>query len=260
MRRPRRRADLEKLEAEIEAARPYLELAKEINDQVRRVGAEGAGADHLVEAIEAVPRRERAAIVRAVFDQLPPDQQWDIIERVYGDGEIREYLEAERERRRDDARRSSARAPLVTKARSEGRLDTRLVPDGEPVVLGLFVEQDAAAAIPRGHSSGACARRLLLRGRAEPGTFQVIEDVFNPAGGYFVTGRYDHETWRDHDRLPPHAVVRAGAVTQDGFEPVLYAGGRVDFDVNGDAREGRLHLGYLMVGGDDVFGERGGAS
>src|SRR5436190_5263828 len=81
VRRTSRRADLAKLEAEIEEARPYLALAREINAEVQRVGAEGAGGDTLVDAIEAIPVRARAGIVRAVFDQLAPERQWAVLER-----------------------------------------------------------------------------------------------------------------------------------------------------------------------------------
>jgi hypothetical protein len=34
---------------------------------------------------------------------------------------------------------------------------------------------------------------------------------------------------------------------------VLYAGGRVDVVLDSEEREGRLHLGYVMVGDADVF-------
>lgn len=258
MRPTRRRADLARLEAEIEQARPYLRLAREINDQVQRAGTEGVGADQLVEAIEAIPARERAGVVRAIFDQLPPDRQWDIIERAYGDAEIRGYLDEQRRRRLDEARRAQGRQALAGRARTERRLDTGEVPAGEQVVLGLFVERDVATALGRGPTSAACARRLVLRARDEPGSFQVLEDVFNPAGGYFVTGRYSEDTWRHTDRLAPHSVVRAGSLSHGTFEPVLYAGGRADFIVDGEPREGLLHVGYLMVGGDDVFSVRGG--
>jgi hypothetical protein len=89
-----------------------------------------------------------------------------------------------------------------------------------------------------------------------PGEFTVLEDVFNPLGGYFVTGDYDESTWR-RDRLPGHAVVRPGSTVPDGggtrLEPVLYRGGRVDVEVDGDLREGLLHLGYASLDAVDVF-------
>jgi len=250
-----------RLEAEIEDARPFVSLAREIHDEVARAAAAGSDADTLVEAIDAIPRRERLQVARAVFDRLPADQQWAVIERTFGDDEIRTALEAERQERLAEARRTSTRRALTAGARAADRLDTRDVPADEWLTLGLFLEPDVRAAIARGRSSTACARRLVLRRRSDPGAFQVVEDVFNPAGGYFVTGQYDEETWRTQDRLPAHALVRAGSITEEksgrSFEPVLYIGGRADFELEGEWLTGRLHLGYLMVGDEDVFAKRG---
>jgi hypothetical protein len=89
------------------------------------------------------------------------------------------------------------------------------------------------------------------------GRFQVVEDVFNPNGSYFVTGAYTAEMWRDHDRLEPHAVVRVGAITPGepapSLAPVLHPGGRVDVEIDGRAIPGSLHLGFAMVGDVDIF-------
>jgi hypothetical protein len=127
----------------------------------------------------------------------------------------------------------------------------------ERLTLGLFRESDVSAAAERGHLSATCARRLVLRAGAEPGNFHVVEDVFNPVGGYFVTGQYDEDTWRNHERLPAHAVVRAGSIMVGKgtrtFSSIVYLGGRVDFEREGELFEGRLHAGYLMLGDEDVF-------
>lgn len=263
MRRTRRRAEVARLEAEIEDARPFLALAREISEEVTRVAADGGAAEAVIEAVETIPRRERLDVARAVFDRLPPDRQWAVIERTFGDEEIRAALAAEREERLAQARRASARRALTARARVGNAFDTRHIPADEQLTVGLFREADVRAAIARGHTCTTCARRVVLLGRSEPGTFQVIEDVFNPAGGYFVTGRYDEETWRTHDRLRAHSLVRAGSITEKtagrSFEPVLYAGGRVDFEVDGEPLAGRLHLGYLLVGDHDVFAEKGHA-
>ena len=128
--------------------------------------------------------------------------------------------------------------------------------DGDRLVLGLFRERDVHDAIPLGSRSTACARRLVLSSMAD-GALRVIEDVFNPAGGYYVTEEYDVDTWSD-ERLPANAIVRIGAISADvdgsSFSPVLHLGARVDVKSGGDpAAVGRLHLGYAMVGDVDVF-------
>jgi hypothetical protein len=253
----RRRDEVAKLEAELEAARPFLPLAREISDDVARLAADGsASTDLLEEAVAGVPQRERAAVARAVFDRLAPDQQWAVLERVFGDEEIRAALAAERDARLDDVRRTAARAELARRARTDRRLHAGSVPAGELLTLGLFRESDVSAAVGRRPRSDRAARRLVLRRVEGPGTFAVVEDVFNPDGGHFVNAEYDRETWQ-RERLPAHAVVRPGSRSPSGFEPVVYAGGRVDVVLDSEEREGRLHLGYAMVGDADVFAEGG---
>ena len=253
MPKARRRDEVARLEAELEAARPFLPLAREISDDVARLVADGgASPDLLEEAITAVPQRERLEVARAVFDRLTPDQQWAVIERVFGDDEIRAALAAERDARLDEIRRTAARVELARAARTDRRLDARSVPDGELLTLGLFREADVSAAVGQRPRSDRAARRLVLRRVEGRGAFAVVEDVFNPDGGHFVNAEYDRETWQ-RERLPAHAVVCLGSRSPSGFEPVLYAGGRVDVEFDSVEREGRLHLGYAMVGDADVF-------
>ena len=242
--------------SELERLRPFLELAREIEREVARVAADDdAGVESLVEAIDLVPRRERQRIALAVFERLPPEAQWSVLERAWGDEEIAAYLEEERSARLAELRRSGARRAVVAAARAAHGLDSRAVPVGEHLTLGLFREPDVGAALRRGHRSDACPRQLVLRSTA-PGVFRVIEDVFNPRRGYFVTAAYDERTWRG-ERLAGHASVRVGSI-DDGpsgpsLEPVLYPGARADFEVNGAMVRGQLHLGVVMLGDVDVF-------
>ncbi|HSK98289.1 MAG TPA: hypothetical protein VK891_16800 [Euzebyales bacterium] len=259
--------ELARLRSEFEDAQPYLDLARTIRREVERVADDTTvQADALAELIDDLPRQERLRVAQAVFDRLPPERQWEIIARVFGDEELAALLETERAARLDEARRTAAARALADDVRAHHRLDTRCVPAHGVLTLGLFREADVRAAVARGHLSSTCARRLMLRAVGEPGTFQVIEDVFNPRGGYFVTAQYDEDTWRASDRLRGHAVVRAGSITtsEDGarsadrssvarFEPVLYPGGRVDFEIGGRLREGRLHLGFAMLGDHELL-------
>lgn len=249
MRRRRRDAEREQLDADLEAARPYLALAREIHAEVARVAADpSAHGDLLAELIDRIPRERRLELAQSIFDRLPAEQQWAIVERVFGDHEIAAYLAGERDRRRADAERERQRQAV----RAAGALDTSGIAEGAELTLGLFCEHDVRAALARGQASATCARRLVLRSLGG-GRFRVIEDTFNPNGGYFVTGEYSEETWREHDRLEGHSVVRVGSTTDGTFEPVLYPGGRVDVDVAGIASPGRLHLGFATLGGLDLF-------
>ena len=244
--------------AEAEPSPAVLELAKEIQAEIRRVAEDpDAHLDLLDALIDGISAEKRLDLARTIFEQLPAEQQWAVLERVYGDDELRSYLESHRASLRDLAEGRAGRQGLVDRARSARRLDTREVDAGDELTLGLFREHDVRAALTRGPSSSTCARRLVLRGLGD-GRFQVIEDTFNPKGGYFVTAEYSADTWRDHDRLEPHAVVRVGSIAASdpdpAFEPILYPGGRVDVEVGGAAARGRLHLGFAMLSELDVFG------
>lgn len=239
--------------------RPYVELAREIKAEVERVAADdSADIDQLTDAIEAFPAAERRRVALAVFERLPVDVQWAVLERVFGDVELRDYLAAEHERARDEAGRSVAHAALLARARDARLLDTRELGPGDELTIGLFRAADVRAGIEQGSRSDSCARSLVLRCR-EPGLLQVIDDVFNPRGGYFVTREYDGSTW-EAERFQSHDVVRIGALSDgaDGpsFEPVLYLGGRADVEKGGAQSRGALHIGFVMLDGVDVFAGR----
>lgn len=253
------RAELEDLLAEVDAVRPYLDLAREIRAAVERFASDDtADVDTLVEAIDAIPQRERARVARSIFDRLPAERQWAILERVFGDHELREALEAERTARLAERQRFERRDAVVRSARAAQRLDLTAVAEGQTLVIGLFRSGDVRAALARGRASQVCVREVVLRATAEPGELRVIDDVFNPRRGYFVTSEYDERTWKA-ERLGGHAVVRVGSLTDLGpgaapvLEPALYPGARVDVSVDGEVREGQLHLGFAVLDEKDVF-------
>lgn len=237
----------------------YLDLAREIQQEVTRVAADGgAGPEALEDVFDGITRRERQRVLRATFDRLPVAEQWAVLERVFTDDELAAALAGARAARLAAAQRRERAATVTT----GDRLDTLAVPAGEQLVLGLFLEADVRGGIARGPGAANCVRRLAVKATAaaDRGAFQVIEDEFNPAGGYFVTPWYDETFWRSHDRLPAHAIVRLGSIVPGRggpvLDPVLHLGGRVDVEAEGGLREGRLHLGYALFAGVEVFSAR----
>jgi hypothetical protein len=235
---------------------PFLELAREIKRDVARLAADDSvDIEAIEEAIARIPADARARVTMAVFDRLPPDAQWSVLERAFGDDEIRAYLRAEHDHRRAELGRTRWQRELAASARAAHRLDTRTVPADEQMTVGLFRDGDTRAAVKRGHLSDTCARQLVLRS-ISAGVFRVIADVFNPRGGLFVTRDYDRQVW-DGERLAPHASVRIGSVhssaTGDELEPVLYPGARVDVETDRGVVKGRLNVGFVMLGEVDVF-------
>ena len=256
-RRDDRSDELEELAAEVDAVRPYLDLAREIRHAVDEFASDDdAQVETLVQALDAIPQRERAGVARSVFDQLPAERQWAVLERVFGDEEIRAHLADERVDRLRELRRSADAHAIARAARAERRVDLAALPDGIELTLGLFRSQDVRGALAKGHGSHVCARELALRSTAVPGEVQVLDDVFNPQRGLFVTAAYDEDVWRA-ERLTSHAVVRLGSLVEvDGarvLEPVVYPGARVDVELDGHPVEGRLHLGFVLVGEEDVY-------
>ncbi len=251
------RAERDRLAAELESLRPYLGLARELRDEVDALAAEaGAGGGALVAALDAVPQRERARIALEAFARLPDERQWEVVEAAFGDEEVRTHLATERAARRARAARSTEAHAVALAARAARRLATDDLPPGHELALGLFRAEDVHAGMARGPASQVCARLLVLRTTEERGRLQVLEDLFNPGRGLFVTADYDEDRWRA-ERLAGHVVVRVGAlVHEDGeerFEAATYPGGRVDLDVDGDVRVGTLLLGFATFGDEDVF-------
>ena len=150
------------------------------------------------------------------------------------------------------ARAATRRAALVEDVVARHVLDTRLIPAGEQLSLGLFRESDVRVALRSGPQSTNCARRLVLQATGDQGSLHVVADVFNPFNGLFVTPDYDERTWRA-ERVEPHADVRIGATTDGRFEPLVYPGGRLDVELAGAVRPGRLHVGWACVGDHNLF-------
>jgi hypothetical protein len=239
---------------------PLLDLAREIKREVDRIAADdSADLDELSEAIDALPRAERRRVALAVFDRLPADAQWDVLARVFDDAELRDHLADEHRRRREQLALDAVHAPLVAASRASGALDTRELVPGDRLTLDLFREADVRAAVARGRRSDAAARTLVLRCVA-PGELRVIEDVFNPRGGFFVTRDYDASTW-EAERFASHERIAVGSISgrpgDERFEPVLYLGGRVDVERSTGYARGALHLGMVRLGETDVFAGQG---
>lgn len=236
---------------------PYLRLAREIQRDIERIAADdAAGAESIVEAIERFPRAERDRVARTVFERLSPDAQWAVLEKAFGDDEIREHLQAERDARLAQVQRDDEREALVRQFRAAGQIRTELVPEGVLLTLGLFREREVAAALRRGSRSTNAARRLVLRAGAAH-EFRVVEDVFNPQRGFFLSEDYDERIWRG-ERLDSHDEVWVGSLTAAGggvgeLEPVLVGGARVDVGTTDGPARGRLHLGFAMLADDDIF-------
>lgn len=242
--------------AEPEDLEPYLALAREIRRDVERIAADdAAGAESLVDAIDRFPRAERDRVAHTVFERLSPDAQWAVLEKAFGDEEIRDHLRAERQAGLDQVKRDDERLALVRRFRAARQIETSLVPQGIPLTLGMFREREVAAAVQRGARSTNAARRLVLRAGAGH-EFRVVEDVFNPQRGFFVSGDYDERVWRG-ERLESHQEVRVGSINALGddvaLEPVLVAGARVDVSTDEGQTRGRLHLGFAMLADDDIF-------
>lgn len=227
-------------------------LAREIQADVARVGSSGGDSLALLEAVVSVPRRERLEMARKVFSQLPADRQWGILAQTFDDRDMKEVLEAAREERLVAARKKAAVRRLLRPG-SGREIDLGVLDPGLVVSVGLFTERDVATALERGQASSSCARRVEFLSQGD-GRMRVLADVFNPAGGYFVTRAYDEQTWQS-ERLAAHVLVRIGSVDGNGqqFVPVVYGAGRLDFEIDTEPRIGRLHVGFVVIDGIDVF-------
>ncbi len=233
---------------------PYLALAREIRRDVERVVADDEAAiSSVAEVIDQYPTLERERVVRAVFDRLEPADQWEILARTFDDDDLRRFLADERAAAVARAEQDGAHHALLERCRLAGEVDLRWLRAGATLALGLFREPEVAAAVRRGAASTTTARRLVLRA-TEDGWARVVEDVFDPDRGYFLTTDYDQAAWQA-ERLASHARVQVGSLLDGGtFEPVIVPGARLDVRTDETTMPGRLHLGFAMLADDDVFG------
>lgn len=239
---------------EMASLRPYLGLARAIRDEVDRfVRDDAAPAEAFALALDRLRDTERSQVVIDAFDALPPQRRWEVVARLTDDDTLREVLAARIDQQRREAGRVARVTRLAAAARAAGRLDLTSLPGDLPLEVGLFRPVDVSEAVRRGHLSTVCARLLVLRTTDDPPVVRVLDDRFNPRGGLFVGADYDEAAWRE-ERLDPHEEVRLGSLDgEDAFEPVLWAGSRVDRTGPEGPRRGRLHLGWVLLDGVDVF-------
>ena len=239
---------------------PLTDLAQEIRRAVDRfVDDDAADPASLAAALDALPRQELAAIARVAFDRLEPLQQWAVLERVLGDRGAVDALSTDQRDRLGSMRRAATAAHVVADVVDDDVIDLSRLPAGIELVIGLFRPADVRAASGRGRLSDVCARQLVVLATSTPGTFRVVDDVFNPRGGLFVSAEYDMSVW-SAERLDSNSSARLGSLAgadADSLEPVLRRGARVDVVAGERTLPGRLRLGWAAIDDVDAFGGPG---
>ena len=93
MRQTRRSAEVGRQEADLTASGPFLELARELQAEAQRWAADpDADVESLVEVFDRLPREARQQAAEATFRSLPAEQRWAVLERLFGDDELRAAL------------------------------------------------------------------------------------------------------------------------------------------------------------------------
>jgi hypothetical protein len=249
----RRRAELRQTTS-ADRSHNYLELAREIDAEVQRLAADpNADLDVFARALDSWPAEQRVEAVVQAFRALPRDERWSILADLFDDDELRAALAGEHQQAAAEVARRGRHQALAAAVRSRRALDVRDLAVGDELTLDLFRSVDVRNALVRGRASTSCARRLVLRATGEDGGVSVVDDVFNPEHGLFVTADYDESVWRA-ERLEPNARVRVGTFGGD-FEPVIIPGSCVDVELDAGVRRGRLHAGAATVGGISMFSE-----
>ncbi|MDB5164164.1 MAG: hypothetical protein JWS12_782 [Candidatus Saccharibacteria bacterium] len=260
----KRRQSKKQLQAEVhrlqQESSPYIELAREIQDNIARIAMTGTAQDAaLVELFDSIGREARQEAARNVFSTLSLENRWHIIATVFSDDEIKTALELQHESLHRQAARKNYYAEIAREAQEHNRLDLLNLDFGVPLVLGLFRSAEVAQVVRTGKKSQICARRLSLLSTNDKGVFQVINDEFNPHGSFRIGADYNEEIWRKQERFDGHSLIRPGFQLENSdslqFQSALYVESRVDFQSNNQTHTGLLSLGYAVVGDYDVFTE-----
>lgn len=239
---------------ELESLRPYLGLAREIRDAVDRfVGDDMATAETLAAAFGSISEAELARVAAAVFAQLSPSEQWAVLGGVLGEARLRALVEQADAAAVAEVRRRVGTRAVASTAAAEGQLDLRWLLPGSVLTVLLFRPDDVASVLGRGARSDVCAREITCVATDDPGVVRVVTDRFNPRHGLFVTADYDESTW-SAERVVANGLVRLGAAGVAGqLQPLIRPGGRLDVELDGRVSEGRLHVGAVLLDGEDVF-------
>ena len=229
-----RSAEVDELRAQLAANQPYLGLA-------RRSTPRSSGSPPIPWLISTSwptdrpwPREARHAAVTAAFRELPAGERWEILARLFDDDELRAALAVEHE----------ARAVVRAGSPLRRAFDTRLLPAGEELVVGLFREVDVRAALARGSAStsspaGSCCGPPTSPGGCSSSRTCSTRRVACSSRPTTTSRRGARSAW---PRTPPSPSARPPAA---GRQPVIYPGGRLDIETADGIRIGRLHIGCV---------------
>lgn len=242
------------LEAELVGIQPWVGLAQTIRDKNNEYAATMDLDTAVGLAIHDAAEEQRQALIMAAFGRLDPEKQLEMLVTTFGDGVLKEALEAERQRRLSLTDSDLAIDLLVKEAREFRRFRPSDLPKDAKVELFLYrkgsldgyVEQDIKIPDPRGKTSANWARHI--RGIAMgDGDIAVHNDTMHN----IVPSNQHLYAYADHQTMSLQAPA------DDAHEQPLYFNVGVRIPEPADTTRHLsmdLDLGPVFVNDIDIFG------
>lgn len=229
----------DELDKELTEIRPWTGIAKVLQERTAAFAAETDIETAVNLAVQQTGEEERHKFVVAAFQQLNPERQLEILSDTFGDGLIKEALEAEREKRLSSLDKNSGLENILKYAKEHRRFKFTDLPVDAKVVL-TFHEKGKIDHNPHG------PWKRLIKGVVETsGKLTVLNDELSDI--YYrdiFMGRYRHDDFHSITvGVPnkPDTPLHYGAAVRI---PKPHSEGYVD-DVD---------LGAVIINGIDIFG------
>ena len=232
------RAENTRLEDELTGIKPWIGLAKVIQERTAAYAADIDLEQAVNLAVQQVGEEQRQSFIHATFTNLEPEQQLEVLVQTYGDTVLKEALQQERERRQREAAEASALQAIVEEGREHHRLHFTKIPTDSKVDLFFYYEsqlQYQQYKDWRRHIKG------VIRG---PGKLMVLEDAINETGTY-------HKIYEDYELV---TISPAGGENSDPLYFKLKAFMPTPRRHRSGDHSMTQELGPVLIDNVDIFG------
>jgi len=250
------RAQLAEVQQELHDIAPYADIAKEIKQKVGLLATGGVDLDTaFTEAIHDTSIEVRQKTVQTLFKKLPPTEQWAKLHQIYGDEEIGEALESQRQRELGRLRRDGGVLALAEQVQAEGRLRMNSLEEGQMIEIGLYRPTDLNRTT-KPNRNGADLVRLLTGTITPTKEIHVLSDGVE--GHSIARDEYFARKMLVEHVVADHTVVKVGSfvreTSQSYFTPVLYRDATAAQKIGNKAIPLELDVGTVGVNGISLFG------
>jgi len=236
----RLQAELTQVRTELARIEPFKADAELIHDKYERYTQDGFDISQAFkEAVKAADEARRHEVVMGIVATLSPVMKLQLLDKFFGDEELKRELETERQRELQRAAREVDIEHLRAITAQEGSINLKQIPAGNKVAINL------------------CSGSLDVRYRKiapEEATSRRIEGVMADQGFVHVLSATG-EARSDKDEVYEHELITFGTPDEKfNFKPVAYFDSEVEMRrKDGDTVMLGLDLMQVSINGQDIL-------